>query len=237
MACSSNATCDACHSWASGTIKPRELKSANCDTEYSSTITNCKYYTGLENSTDIYANTCVECMSNSWLNVEYRDKSVGLVSNATYPGTAKCAVSPLEASTCSEMIANCQQNACIKITEDSAHHRQCMMCKKGYRGENGPMVRAGYQKCTNTGLIANCDYHRQEGSSTLESCFICKEYYAVSSDGKTCKAFSAIKDCRKLNSSGTCHWCNIGYYWAGAVCKLKTNLSGLNIIAISLVYL
>merc|ERR1712151_189741 len=109
------------------------------------------------------------------------------------------------------------------------------MCKKNYAPSGTLTASIGSSACATTGVITNCEYHYLSSSTT--ACYSCKSNYAVASTSTSCTSYTTDKNCRQLNSSGTCSYCWHAYYWNATVCKLASSIVALSLIVLPIVTL
>ena len=190
MACnlSTRNSCDACFNWGAGDIKARALNAAasppNCQTTLTLRTDDCKFYKGttITTATTRTVDNCSLCRPDvlSWTQNDNTPKCVKSV-----PGCKK--------------IENCLTTVCFNSTTGNST-TGCRMCEKSYIGLTWDSLNnSGSSVCKKVTMIANCEFHMQQSSST-QLCYSCASNYSVSSDALTCVSFTTLADCRTLQA-------------------------------------
>ena len=211
--------CDSCFNWGSGKVGARALSSNTCTNLLSTTaINDCKIYSGTNDGSTQTISNCFFC-GKDFLNLNSNDTTVTCSNTSSH-------------DTCSDKLLNCNQTVC-STTDGSTYTLSCGLCKKKYAGAGTATTNAGYNSCSPTGVLTNCEYHYLSGSSTL-ACYSCKSNYAVASTAISCTAYTTDGNCRMLNSSGDCNTCWHSYYWDASTCKLTAFVTIFSSVALAI---
>lgn len=214
--CDSSGNCTMCYSYG-GKINPKKYNSTSKDCKVDRTqITDCKYYGTSGSTSTTYENTCIYCNGKTWLNI----------TGTTYT----CSDTPIETAktTCnSTAITGCSQLICHK--NGNTYTKACQIFSLGYEKGSGTATlnsttQFGTTYYTNTataGTIANCSMHY---FATSTKCLQCDSGKSVANSETACTNYTADTNCRKLNSTGGCEYCNYEYYFDATTCKMRSNL-------------
>lgn len=231
--------CQACFNFSDDGKAGLTNSATTCQTDMPSTyiVENCiiyfpytpsEVYESMPQSTKI--GRC-KISSKKYINISYTDgleivsdSPIVLTNNICYP------------------LNNCEQTVCYDaINYDFVW---CNQCSYGFyptfvlQNDSSTQYRAG--GCRSGGIIKNCYWYENIGTSQVPLCTVCLEGWVANYQGTACVAKSTSTEYCNILANGSlsdCYQCWNGYLFEGATCVLKSMFSVASFIIIVFVYI